>query len=154
MNIRQSFEQISTASCDDQVAAFCKRVTLSGHGNTKTAFPSVELPNVDSADSNAVLPQVRARTSPGVFHDMALLGLCLELAFSVLYCRTQANLPALNVVLLWQNLDVCLIWNLKHVWASPLASDLGKTNAFAMLIGSRESKTFFTAKKGHVPGKV
>ena len=30
--------------------------------------------------------------SPGVFRDMALLGLCLELSFSVLYCRTQANL--------------------------------------------------------------
>ena len=26
---------------------------------------------------------------------MALLGLCLELSFSVLYCRTQANLPTL-----------------------------------------------------------
>ena len=31
-----------------------------------------------------LVPQVRARTSPGVFHDMALLGLCLELSFSVL----------------------------------------------------------------------
>ena len=31
----------------------------------------------------------------------------------------------------------------KHVWASHLANDLSKTNAFAMLIGSRESKTFF-----------
>ena len=30
---------------------------------------------------------------------MALLGLCLELSFSVLYCRTQANLPTL--FLLW-----------------------------------------------------
>ena len=30
-----------------------------------------------------------------VFRDMALLGLCLELSFSVLYCRTQANLPTL-----------------------------------------------------------
>ena len=39
-----------------------------------------------------LVPQVRARTSPGVFRDMALLGLCLELSFSVLYCRTQANL--------------------------------------------------------------
>ena len=39
--------------------------------------------------------QVRARTSPGVFHDMALIGLCLELSFSVLYCCTQANLPTL-----------------------------------------------------------
>ena len=38
-----------------------------------------------------LVPQVRARTSPGVFRDMALLGLCLELSFSVLYCRTQAN---------------------------------------------------------------
>ena len=27
------------------------------------------------------MPQVRARTSPGVFRDMALLGLCLELSF-------------------------------------------------------------------------
>ena len=42
-----------------------------------------------------LVPQVRARTSPGVFHDMALLGLCLELSFNVLYCRTQANLPTL-----------------------------------------------------------
>ena len=37
----------------------------------------------------------RARTSPGFFRDMALLGLCLELSFSVLHCRTQANLPTL-----------------------------------------------------------
>ena len=29
-----------------------------------------------------LVPQVRARTSPGVFLDMALLGLCLELSFS------------------------------------------------------------------------
>ena len=28
-----------------------------------------------------LVPQVRARTSPGVFRDMALLGLCLELSF-------------------------------------------------------------------------
>ena len=38
-----------------------------------------------------LVPQVRARTSPGVFRDMALLGLCLELSFSVLYCRTHAR---------------------------------------------------------------
>ena len=31
-----------------------------------------------------LVPQVRARTSPGVFRDMALLGLCLELSFNVL----------------------------------------------------------------------
>ena len=74
-------------------------VTLSGHGKTKATLPSVELPNVDSADSNAVL--------------------------------------------LRQNQDVCLISNLKHVRASHLASDLGKTNVFAMLIGSTEMKTFF-----------
>ena len=43
-----------------------------------------------------LVPQVRARTSPGVFRDMALLGLCLELSFNVLYCRTQANLPTLE----------------------------------------------------------
>ena len=43
-----------------------------------------------------LVPQVRARTSPGVFRDMALLGLCLELSFSILYCRTQANLPTLK----------------------------------------------------------
>ena len=43
-----------------------------------------------------LVPQVRARTSPGVFRDMALLGLCLELSFSVLYCRTQANLPTVK----------------------------------------------------------
>ena len=30
-----------------------------------------------------LVPQVRARTSPGVFRDMALLGLCLELSFKV-----------------------------------------------------------------------
>ena len=29
-----------------------------------------------------LVPQVRARTSPGFFHDMALLGLCLELLSS------------------------------------------------------------------------
>ena len=29
-----------------------------------------------------LVPQVRARTSPGVFRDMALLGLCLELSFN------------------------------------------------------------------------
>ena len=28
-----------------------------------------------------LVPQVRARTFPGFFHDMALLGLCLELSF-------------------------------------------------------------------------
>ena len=32
------------------------------------------------------------------FRDMALLGLCLELSFNVLYCRTQANLPTLILV--------------------------------------------------------
>ena len=42
----------------------------------------------------------------GVFRDMALLGLCLELSFSVLYCRTQANLPTLSV--LCQGLPVTL----------------------------------------------
>ena len=42
-----------------------------------------------------LVPQVRARTSPGVFRELALLGLCLELSFSVLFCRTQANLPTL-----------------------------------------------------------
>ena len=31
-----------------------------------------------------------------VFHDIALLGLCLELSFIVLYCHTQANPPSLN----------------------------------------------------------
>ena len=30
-----------------------------------------------------LVPQVRARTSPGVFRDIALLGLCLELSFSL-----------------------------------------------------------------------
>ena len=34
-------------------------------------------------------------TFPGVFHDMALQGLCLDLSFNVLYCRTQANPPTL-----------------------------------------------------------
>ena len=42
-----------------------------------------------------LMPLVRARTSPGVFRDMALLGLCLELSFNVLFCRTPANLPTL-----------------------------------------------------------
>ena len=46
-----------------------------------------------------LVPQVRARTSPGVFRDMALLGLCLELSFSILYCRTQANLPTISSLL-------------------------------------------------------
>ena len=32
-----------------------------------------------------LVPQVRARTSPGVFRDMALLGLCLELSFKVAF---------------------------------------------------------------------
>ena len=44
-----------------------------------------------------LVQQVRARTSPGVFRDMALLGLCLELSFSVLYCQpsySQANLSS------------------------------------------------------------
>ena len=31
-----------------------------------------------------------------VLHDMALLGLCLELSFNVLWCRTQANPPTVN----------------------------------------------------------
>ena len=31
-----------------------------------------------------------------VFHDMELLGLCLELSFNVLYCRTKANPPPLS----------------------------------------------------------
>ena len=51
-----------------------------------------------------LVPQVRARTFPGVFHDMALLGLCLERSFNVLYCRTQANPPTLTffVLFLWK----------------------------------------------------
>ena len=36
-----------------------------------------------------LVPQVRARTSPGVFRDMALLGLCLELSFNVKDNRRQ-----------------------------------------------------------------
>ena len=90
-------------------SSFSRAVTLSGHGKTKATLSSVELPNVDSADSNAVL--------------------------------------------LWQNLDVCLIWNLKHVWASHLASDLGKTNSQCWSV-QESRKRFFTAKKGHVQGKV
>ena len=31
-----------------------------------------------------LVPQVRARTSRGVFRDMALLGLCLELSFDLI----------------------------------------------------------------------
>ena len=42
-----------------------------------------------------LVPQIRARTSPGVFHDMTLQGLCLELSFNVLCCRTQGNPPTL-----------------------------------------------------------
>ena len=38
-----------------------------------------------------LVPQVRARTSPGVFRDMALLGLCLELSF-IAEC-IDASLP-------------------------------------------------------------
>ena len=49
-----------------------------------------------------LVPQVRARTSPGVFRDMALLGLCLELSFNVLYCRTQANLPTLTLCMVFE----------------------------------------------------
>ena len=52
-----------------------------------------------------------------------------------------------NEVLLWQNQAVCLIWKLKHVPASHLVSELGKTNAFAMLIGWTELRTFFHRKE-------
>ena len=84
---------------------------------TKSPGRSEALRFIDSSKS----PQVRARTSPGVFRDMALLGLCLELSFSVLYCRTQANLPSLShhgrlanewtntstTSMLWNNLSIC-----------------------------------------------
>ena len=43
-----------------------------------------------------LVPQVRAQTSPGFFHNVALPGLCLELSFHVLYCRTQANPPPMH----------------------------------------------------------
>ena len=54
-----------------------------------------------------LVPQVRARTSPGVFRDMALLGLCLELSsffahFFVLYSllkteqKKTLNTPSTN----------------------------------------------------------
>ena len=39
-----------------------------------------------------LVPQVRVRTSPGVFHDMALLGLCLELSFHSRKHRTDTNM--------------------------------------------------------------
>ena len=55
-----------------------------------------------------------------------------------------------NEVLLWQNQDVCLIGNLKHrehITASHPANDLGKTNAFATLIGWKESRTFFDSEE-------
>ena len=38
-----------------------------------------------------LVPQVRARTSPGVFRDMALLGLCLELSFSAKNTNKQTR---------------------------------------------------------------
>ena len=51
--------------------------------------PSTEDGNLDESIKRSasdrlgdLVPQVRARTSPGVFRDMALLGLCLELSFS------------------------------------------------------------------------
>ena len=56
-----------------------------------------------------LVPQVRARTSPGVFRDMALQGLCLELSFSVLYCRTQANLPTLMHSVMSENQVHCTV---------------------------------------------
>ena len=42
-----------------------------------------------------LVPQVRARTSPGVFRDMALLGLCLELSFSVFISLVLLKTPLL-----------------------------------------------------------
>ena len=63
-----------------------------------------------------LVPQVRARISPGVFRDMALLGLCLELSFSVLYCRTQANLPTLSNKFNCQHQALAL----KHTEVDPL----------------------------------
>ena len=40
-----------------------------------------------------LVPQVRARTSPGVFRDIALLGLCLELSFSLVILDKLSPLP-------------------------------------------------------------
>ena len=63
----------------------------------KLASTTHRLATIEHSDRlGDLVPQVRARTSPGVFRDMTLLGLCLELSFSVLYCRTQANLPTLE----------------------------------------------------------
>ena len=68
------------------------------------AFPSYVDGDLDESIKRSasdrlgdLVPQVRARTSPEVFHDMALPGLCLELSFNVLYCRTQANPPRMSV---------------------------------------------------------
>ena len=73
-----------------------------------------------------LVPQVRARTSPGVFRNMALLGLCLELSFSVLYCRTQANLPSLDLFC-----HHCPVWPLSP---SPLKQTIQPTSIWTLFV--------------------
>ena len=55
-----------------------------------------------------------------------------------------------NEVLLWQkHQDMCLVWNLNLAQASHLTSDLGKTNAFAILmnVSVEDSSTFFAREE-------
>ena len=60
MHIRQSYEQISTPSSDDQVAAFSERVSLYAiwfmvTENQKPPCLLLKSPNADFAESNEVL---------------------------------------------------------------------------------------------------
>ena len=60
-------------------------------------------------DSSKSPSQVRARTSPGVFRDMALLGLCLELSFT-------------RIVRWPKNYDLIknAVWQCQEKWANRL----------------------------------
>ena len=62
-----------------------------------------------------------------------------------------------NEVLLWQkHQHMCLVWNVNLVRTSHLTSNLGKTNAFAMLINvsvEQIRERSLPAKRGQVPGK-
>ena len=53
-----------------------------------------------------LVPQVRARTFPGVFHDMALLGLCLELSFN--YSTVVPRPTLLLLLFLFSSSGNCL----------------------------------------------
>ena len=64
--------------------------------------------------------------------------------------RQFFNTADSNEVLLWQkHQDMCLVWNLNLGRASHLTSDLGKTNAFAMLmnVSVENSSTFFAREE-------